>query len=163
MVSKPRPKGNKKKTAVLVENFTKKKRCQMRKLWCLTAVICSIVLFTGVCYPDEEKTIRKYTEVVTIKPNRFHEKCLTLTKRQVFEYSFNSSGPVYFNIHYHGEYGREYMIEKKEISAFKGKLTEFQYKKAYKGFSKKANLCMLWRNNTEGPVEVSIDCTISKQ
>jgi len=135
----------------------------MKKFFCLMVVFCSLVVFSGICYADEGKVVKEVSDEKTIKPGKFHEKCVTLLPRQVFDYKFESSGPVYFNIHYHGEYGREYMIQKETISSYEDTITEFQYKKAYKQLSKKAHLCMLWRNNTDAPVELSIDCVTSKK
>ena len=135
----------------------------MRKSCCLMIVLFSVLLFSGICYPEDKKVIKEFSDVVTIKPDKFHEKCVTLQPRQVFHYEFESSSPVYFNIHYHGEYGREYIIQKKAISSLKKTIHEFSYKKAYKGVSKKARLCMLWRNNTDAPVELSLDCVTSKR
>ena len=160
MVSKTVCKGNKKKRGV-----------KMRKLCFLMVVLCSVVLFSGICYADKGKhmekdmgkVVKEFSVVKTIKPGKIYEKCLTLRPRQVFDYKFEASSPVYFNIHYHGEQGREYMIQKKAISSLEKTITEFQYKKAYQGFSKKAMLCMLWKNNTDAPVEVALDCVTSKK
>ena len=126
-------------------------------------VFFSIVLFSGICYADEKKVIKEFSDVVTIKPDKFHEKCVTLRPRQEFYYKFKASSPVYFNIHYHGEDGREYLTQKKAISSHEDTITEFQYKKAYKNMSKKAMICMLWRNDTDKPVELSLDCTTWKK
>jgi hypothetical protein len=126
-------------------------------------VFCSFVLFSVICYPDERKVVEEFSDVLTITPDKFYEKCVVLRPRQVFYYKFESSSPVYFNIHYHGEYGREYLIEKQEISSLEKTITEFTYKKAYRGKSKKAKLCMLWKNNAGGPVELSLDCVTSKK
>jgi len=135
----------------------------MRKLYCLMVVLFSVVLFSGICYPDENKVIKEFSSVETIEPDKFYEKCATLMPRQVFYYKFEASSPVYFNIHYHGEEGREYLTQKKEISSHERTITEFTYKKAYSALSKKATLCMLWKNNTDGPVELSLDCVTSKK
>lgn len=163
MVSKTRSKGNEKKMVVFIEYFNKKKEWYMRKLCCLIVLFSSVVLFSGICYPNEGKAINEFSDVLTIEPDKFYEKCIILQPRQEFYYKFDASSPVYFNIHYHGEQGHEYMIQKKEISSLEKTITEFQYKKAYKGFSKKASLCMLWKNNTDGPVELSLDCVTSKK
>ncbi len=152
MVSKTVFKGNKKKRGVT-----------MRKICFLMVVLCSVALFSGICYADKGKIVKEFSDVKTIEPGKHHEKCVVLRPRQVFDYKFTASSPVYFNIHYHGQQGREYMIQKKAISSLEKKITEFQYKKAYKGFSKKAMLCMLWRNDTDAPVEVALDCTTSKK
>ena len=135
----------------------------MRKLYSLMVVLFCVTLFSGTCYPDDKEVIKEFSDVVTIEHDKFYEKCATLKPRQVFYYKFNASSPVYFNIHYHGEYGREYLTEKKAISSRESTIHEFTYKKAYKGLSKKATLCMLWKNNTDAPVELSLDCVTSKR
>ena len=135
----------------------------MRKLGCLMVVFSTVVLFSGICYPSDKMMAKEFKDVRTVKPGRFTEKCLTLKSKQLFNYKFEATGPVYFNIHYHGKEGREYLIEKHEISSFEKTITEFQYKKAYKGFSKKASLCMLWRNDTDKPVDITVDCVITKK
>ena len=112
---------------------------------------------------DAKKTVREFHDVRTVKPGGFTEKCLTLIPKQALNYKFESTSPVYFNIHYHGAEGREYMIQKEEISSLKNTITEFQYKKAYKDMSKKASLCMLWKNNTDKPVDINVDCVITSK
>jgi hypothetical protein len=128
----------------------------------MTTLIC-VLLLAGVCSAEDKKIIKEFSDTVSIEPGNFHEKCATLKPRQEFYYKFNASSPVYFNIHYHGEYGREYMIQRNAISSLEKTITEFQYKRAYSGLSKKATLCMLWKNNTDKPVELSLDCVTSKK
>ena len=135
----------------------------MRIIYCLMIVFFAIALFSGICYANEKEVIKEFSDVKTLAPGKFYEKCATLRPRQEFYYKFEASSPVYFNIHYHGEHGREYLTQKEEISSLEKTITEFQYKKAYKGMSKKATLCMLWKNNTDKPVELSLDCVTSKK
>ncbi len=151
MVSKTVCKGNKKKRGVI-----------MRKLCFLLVVICSLVLFSGICYAGEKEVIKEYSKVVTIKPDKFFEKCATLRPPQEFYYKFEASTPVYFNIHYHGKDGKEYLIQKEAISSLEKTITKYSYEKAYRGFSKKASICMLWKNNTDAPVQLKLDCTTSQ-
>ena len=135
----------------------------MRTLICLLFVFLSVVLFADVGHPGEGKVVREVSKVLTIEPDKFHEKCATLKPRQEFYYKFEASSPVYFNIHYHGREGREYMMQKEEISSLEKTITEFQYKKAYSELSKKAMICMLWRNNTSKPVELTYECKTSNK
>jgi hypothetical protein len=133
----------------------------MKKIYCLLVVFCTLLILSGISYSDESKVVKEFNDVRSVKPGEFTEKCLTLRPKQVFNYKFEATNPVYFNIHYHGKEGKEYFVKKKEISSYEDSLTEFQYKKAYKNMSKKASLCMLWRNNTDEPVDITIDCTVT--
>lgn len=138
----------------------------------ILSIICVLALLITGCATagndkdaagktDAKKTVREYHDVKTLIPGGFTEKCFTLVPKQSFNYKFESTSPVYFNIHYHGEHGREFMIQKEEISSLENTITEFQYKKAYKDMSQKAGLCMLWRNNTDKPVDINVDCVIT--
>lgn len=135
----------------------------MRKLLSLAAVLIAAISFHGICLAEENKTIKEFSDVVTIAPEALHEKCVILRPGQAFDYKFESSSPVYFNIHYHGEHGREYMTQKKAVSGHQDTITEVAYRRAYKAYSKKATLCMLWKNNTDEPVKLSLDCTTLKR
>ncbi len=135
----------------------------MQKIHRLMFAFLAIFLFSGISFAEEEAIVREFNDIRTIKPGKFTEKCLILYPKQIFNYKFNSTKPVDFDIHYHSREGKEYFANEKEISGLEGKLTEFRFKKAYKSMSKKASICMLWRNNTDEPIDVTIDCDVTQK
>lgn len=104
------------------------------------------VLITGGCASVNAKD--KTTE--TIKPSGVHEDCMELLKGQTLDYSFDSSKPLNFNIHYHESGGVFYVIKKDGISSDRGTYNA----------EKKQYYCFMWTNPSSEPVTLKYDYSV---
>jgi hypothetical protein len=76
---------------------------------------------------------------IMIKASGVHEDYLEVLESQNLGYSFVSSKPVKFNIHYHLEKGTFYPVSEDNISVLEGTFhPESQYKQKI--------FCMMWEN-----------------
>ncbi|SPQ01898.1 exported hypothetical protein [Candidatus Sulfobium mesophilum] len=98
------------------------------------------VLIAGGCASVDVK--EKETE--TIKPSGVHEDCMELLKGQTLDYSFDSSKPLNFNIHYHEDHNVSYVVQKDGISSDHGTYNS----------GKKQYYCLMWTNSNSEPVKL---------
>jgi hypothetical protein len=96
------------------------------------------------------------TKSATIKPNRSYEDCIEIQSGQTLEYSFTADKPIHFNIHYHGEDGIEYPVNKKKISELSGELKVGGQPYYIEGND---DFCLMWQNPHDTPVDST--CTIT--
>ena len=89
---------------------------------------------------------------VVIKAGKAHEKCLALTPPQKFEYRFESSAKVDFNLHYHKGDQIYYPVKLDRTNAESG-LYEAKARETY---------CLMWENKTGADVELTYDAKIGK-
>ena len=76
------------------------------------------------------------------------------------EYSFKTSEPVKFNIHYHAEKGYFYPVKKNEVSTLKGILNpeELQYYS-----EEQEHFCLMWENPHNKSVSLTFECNIKNK
>jgi hypothetical protein len=103
---------------------------------------------------DGRKSVR---DSVTIKPSGSYEECIELHEGQVFDYEFDASGTVNFNIHYHAVTGLYYPVDKKGVGFGKGTLDPGAHP-FYT--SEQEYYCLMWENPGDGPVRVSYKCVV---
>ena len=90
---------------------------------------------------------------VSIIPSKFHEDCVELLPGDSLIYSFRTSEPVDFNIHYH-ENGRIfYPVSKKDVSGQKG-----EYESTKKQF-----YCLMWTSHQKAPVSLTYSYDIREK
>ena len=89
---------------------------------------------------------------VVIKAGKIHETCLALTPPQKFEYRFESTAKVDFNLHYH-KGDQDYYPVKLDRTIAESGLYEAKAKETY---------CLMWENKTGADVEVTYDAKIGK-
>jgi hypothetical protein len=82
---------------------------------------------------------------VTINPSKFHEDCIQLLPGDSLIYSFRTSDPVDFNIHYHENGKIFYPVSKKNVSDEKGKYTS----------GGKQFYCLMWTNHQKELVSLT--------
>jgi hypothetical protein len=96
----------------------------------------------------------------TVNPSRSYEKCVEVPPTQIMEYSFKTSEPVKFNIHYHAEKGVFFPVNKKEVSVTEGVLNpkELQY------YSEKQwDFCLMWKNPHNKKVSLTFEYEIKNK
>ncbi len=125
------------------------------------AFFLSVIL--GCTAMKTERKIIKKTESptihqrVSIKPSRIYEECVELLPSHSMEYSFKSSKPLTFNIHYHTEDEIVYPVLKKSVSEWRGTLNveDQHYYDSDQEF-----FCLMWENTHSVSVSVEFEYTI---
>ena len=84
-------------------------------------------------------------KTVTVAPSQSHEECLTLAADQSLLYSFKSSQPLDFNIHYHQGDAVTYPVQQKAVS------------RSFNGFSAplEQTYCLMWINRSSAPATLN--------
>jgi len=79
----------------------------------------------------------------TLYPNGDYEECVELLPGQVLEYSFETSMPVDFNIHYHAKGRVFYPVKRDRVSSLSSRIDvdELSY---YTGGER--YFCLMWKN-----------------
>ena len=116
--------------------------------WRIEVIILSIFLTAPLVLPclippsiakdsssKQHKTSKGQIET-TIEPGKVHEKCLKLIPGQVLDYSFETSTPMDFNIHYHKFKEVIYPVHQKSIFR----------KKSLFNPEREEVYCMMWSN-----------------
>lgn len=95
-----------------------------------------------------------------IKPSGSYEECIELHPGQVFDYEFDASDNINFNIHYHSSTGLYYPVDNKGTGFGKGTLdpaTHPFYSEEQEYY------CLMWDNLNDGPVKVSYKCVVRRK
>lgn len=117
------------------------------------------------CAVTKEKTSdmpgRKLVQdSVTIRPSGSYEECIELRQGQVFDYEFDASGPVNFNIHYHATTGINYPVDQKGLGFGKGTLDPGTHP-FYS--AEQEYYCLMWDNLGDERVSVSYKCVVREK
>ncbi|MBI4844746.1 MAG: hypothetical protein HY809_10615 [Nitrospirae bacterium] len=93
-----------------------------------------------------------------IEPYRSYEECVELRRGETLEYSFTSSRPLDFNIHYHAMDGLCYPVSGKNIRSHKGKLVcaEQEYYTEDQEY-----FCMMWENHEDSFISLKLRYAIT--
>ncbi len=133
-----------------------------------TLLFCSILLIINGCTVSGDKSSNILKKEIggerihdrfTIKPSRSYEECIELQPGMVFDYYYDASDFVDFNIHYHGEDKVHYPVTKKGSMGGKGTIdpnTHDFY------IEEQEFYCLMWENVGEEPVKVSFACTLKQ-
>ncbi len=89
--------------------------------------------------PHNLSTKKEEKVSVTLVPKRYHEKCVDLNTNQKLQYGFNSDALLKFNLHYHDE-GEKIFIVQEDSSNNLEKIFKPQ---------KRAYYCLMWVNSGE--------------
>lgn len=115
----------------------------------LTLFSCFFILITGGFASLSAKD--KTTEA--IKPSGIHEDCMELLPGQTLDYSFDSSKPVNFNIHYHEDHSVFYVVTKNGVSSDRGTYSA----------EKKQYYCLMWTNPNSEPATLKYDYSVKSK
>ncbi len=132
----------------------------------ITLIVSIIFLFVYGCstFPkkisslkDKEIGVESVHDSFTIKGGGMYEECIELKPGQVFDYDYDATDFVNFNIHYHGHDKVHYPATKKGAMFGQGMIDpgEHDY------FTKDQEFyCLMWDNTGDEKVEVSFSCTL---
>lgn len=121
----------------------------MLKWFRIMMLSCLMVFVTGGC--ASLAAADKKSE--TIKPSGIHEDCMELLPGQSLDYSFESSKPLNFNLHYHEDHNVVHGIMKDSVSSDKGTFR----------CEKKQYYCLMWSNPGSEQVSLSYFYSIKKE
>jgi hypothetical protein len=136
----------------------------MLKLFSVISLLyISLFAVVGCTAVKTEKKIIKKTETptvhkkVSILPSRMYEECIELDPAQVMKYSFKTSRPVDFNIHYHGEDRIHYPVSRNDISSWRGVMSVKEL-----DFYSEGNeyFCLMWENRSVKKVHLEFECEL---
>lgn len=130
----------------------------MKKLAMITVLISIAALALVGCASTgagkaEKKVQAPLIQEATVKPSGLLEDCIDITDRQKMDYSFTSSHPLNFYIHYHEEGNRFELDNQELVTAAEGTF-----------FPNKANVyCLTWTNPHTRSVDLSYSFIIGKK
>lgn len=113
---------------------------------CLKPLLLSFVLAATSALAADGGAAAKAGKPVTIKPQKIHEKCLSLSPPQKLQYSFGTDKVVDFDIHYHKGDMVYYPVTEKKTTSNEGLYTP----------PSRENYCMAWENRSPS-VEVQLE------
>jgi hypothetical protein len=94
---------------------------------------------------------------ITIKAAGMYEECIELKPGQVFDFEYDASKVVDFNIHYHGTDKVHYPVERKGYLMGEGTVDPG----THDFFTPEQEFyCLMWENINEEPVEVSFESVV---
>ena len=128
-------------------------------------VFSMLLLILSGCSTSQSNVLKKSAdgEVIhdrfTIKPSRSYEECIEVKPGMVFDYDFDASDFVNFNVHYHAEDDVHYPVSKKGVRMGMGNIdpdTLSYYTEEQEFF------CLMWDNVNDEPVKVRFKCVLKK-
>lgn len=127
-----------------------------KSLLVLSIVITAALLLHG-CAAKEESAMHQETKgnTVTIAGGDFFEACDMEKNWQpgsTLNYTFSSSKPVIFDIHYHAEHAKVYPVEPTLTDKLEGSFV----------VEGEAIHCGMWKNGNPEPVTVTFDMSVAK-
>lgn len=99
-------------------------------------------------------------DTVTIRPSGSYEECIELRPGLVFDFEFDTSDFVNFNIHYHADSGMHYPVNNVGVRFGKGTIDPDTFKFHSE---EQQNYCLMWDNLNDEPVDVSFRCVLRKK
>lgn len=121
---------------------------------------CSSAITKTANIPERDTGGKLVHDSITIKASGSYEECIELRPGQIFDYEFDSSDFVNFNIHYHSVTGLYYPVDKKGVRFEKGTLDPGTHP-FYT--TEQESYCLMWDNLNDGPVEVSYKCVLREK
>ena len=82
---------------------------------------------------------------LTLIPKRYHEKCVDLRPASKFKYGFSSNSSLFFNLHYHEDGEKKYIVKDEKINKIDNVFSP----------EKRGYYCMMWLNS--GSEDMKID------
>lgn len=115
---------------------------------CLKPLVVALALAATSALAADSGTAAKAGKPVTLKPQKIHEKCLSLEPPQKLQYSFGTDKAVDFNIHYHKGDMVYYPVREKKTTSAEGLYTP----------PSREDYCMMWENRSPS-AEVQLEFT----
>ena len=108
------------------------------------AVMIACLVAAGPAGAEEARAPEASAKSVKLPANEFHEECMELAVGQRLGYSFRSTAPLDFNVHYHRAGKVYYPIRKRGVSALGG---------SYRP-TRSDGYCLMWKNAGRKPAEL---------
>jgi hypothetical protein len=125
----------------------------MKTLYSIVPALFCIVTLSNCAAKDEQQPQHvavEQQEAVIIAPSSFHEACDKLTPGQQIKYSFETTLPVDFNVHYHSKTaGIVYPVKEDNVTSSSGELTA----------DVQAIYCCMWSNKQSAPISLTYEFT----
>ena len=128
--------------------------------------ICSLVIVVIACSTsttnmrNKDSGVEYMQDAVTIKAGGSYEECIELQPGQVFDYDYDASDFVNFNIHYHAADKVHYPASRKGRMMGKGMIDP----QAHAYYTEEQEFyCLMWENKNSRPVKVSFSCVLRDQ
>ena len=115
---------------------------------CLKPLVLIFALAAASVFAADGGAAAKAGKPVTLKPQKIHEKCLSLAPPQKLQYSFGTDKAVDFNIHYHKGDMVYYPVKEKKTTLSEGIYTP----------PSREDYCMMWENRSPS-AEVQLEFT----
>ena len=131
-----------------------------------TLFICCLLIFINGCSTSSISSRHQdaggemISDSFTIKAGGSYEECIELKPGQVFDYDYDASNFVNFNIHYHTEDGVEYPATSKGRMMGRGMIdpsTHDYYTEEQEFY------CLMWDNLNDEPINVSYSCVLKNK
>jgi hypothetical protein len=113
-----------------MKNFTKE------------SVLLCILFSTNIGAVEVKKSLQ-------IMPGKIHESCFVLDSNESIKYSFTTTSPIAFNIHYHLGEQVKYPVKINSVST-KSDIFKATIKQQY---------CQMWTNNGNQPIQLKYSHT----
>jgi uncharacterized protein YcfL len=129
-----------------------------RNLYFFLIFLMLIVSCTTINTNKRNMTEAPVERKTSINLSRSHKECVEVHYNQIMRYSFKTSKPVNFNIHYQGKDDRIYYADSKNnISQTSGVLIGSNLR-FYAG--EQAPYCLLWQNPQIESVNLDLEYTV---
>ncbi len=119
------------------------------RLYRLILIAAFLLLIISGCATNKDKVGgREFKKVIA--PADSHERCRKLNPGQELRYSFKTTEPVDFNIHYHKDSDIHYQVSEEKRKTGKGTFLS----------EKKQLYCMEWTNHSYRPIRLKYRCGV---
>jgi hypothetical protein len=123
------------------------KQKHVKVLFCVLIITCFLIINPVISKSSSPGSL-------SVQPGQSDEACMNLAPGQTFSYSFKSTKPLYFDIHYHDSMDYKFFPVKKDgIIEDSGSFDP----------DTKTTYCMMWTNNQNGQVEINYDYSVIKK
>ena len=136
------------------------------KILKITILFCISLLITQGCstsqkrisnIKDKEAGVETIYNSFKIKSSGSHEECVELKPGQIFDYEYDASNFVNFNIHYHAEDKVHYPASRNGAMMGKGMIDPA----THEFFTEEQEFyCLMWDNLNDETITVSFSSTL---
>ena len=126
----------------------------MKKTFFLLVIVAAAALFMHGCAAKDETVAHgdMVGETTTITKGDFYEACDKWTPGETVNYSFTSSKPVMFNVHYHDEHAKVYAVEQTLADKLEGSFVVVS----------DAIHCCMWENKNPNNVTLTFAMSVAE-
>jgi hypothetical protein len=121
--------------------------------------ICILLFSISACAANHPlgasgETTDAQTKSIMVDSSGMYEDCFKVKRGEVLNYKFNSSGPLDFNVHYHGSNDVIYPVLQNDITAHEGTIDPEKH-----GLEEEY-YCLMWKNPGANQCRISYKCDV---